>query len=165
MLYTHLPKSRLNNLHNLYKSEEEIGGESLQKAEESDMLLKGRKADPIGTKKMWGSKEYVKTAKGWTPSKAAKAAHDTLHGTGDQHAQTDSFEHNGHTITRHNTSATQGTYTVHKDGKQIGEGHYSQELHAMQSKNDGRPSQFKKRIRRSKMKLIRLLIPMLKGKK
>lgn len=44
-------------------------------------LEKGRKGEPIGTKKTWGGKEYIKTSKGWTPSKEAKEAHAKIHGT------------------------------------------------------------------------------------
>ena len=80
MFYTNISKDRLNNLHSMYKTEEEIGSESLQKAEESEMIIKGRKAEPIGSRKTWGTQEYVKTAAGWTSAKKAKDAHDTIHG-------------------------------------------------------------------------------------
>lgn len=205
MFYTHLPKRTQGNLSNLYKSEEEIGREAIEKAEQADIIIKGRKGEPIGTKKTWGGIEYVKTAQGWSASKKVKAAHEAIHGKPEQthpapkgmskhavaayndvasgissedfhkkhkvgdydsykesatkngnkkfhvaeekneageHAQTDSFEHNGHTVQRHHLSHTQGTYTVHKDGKQIGGGHYSQEMY--HSKPDGRANQFKK---------------------
>lgn len=44
-------------------------------------LEKGRKAETLGTKKTWGGKEYIKTSKGWTPSKDAREAHAKIHGT------------------------------------------------------------------------------------
>jgi hypothetical protein len=79
MFYTNLGQNRLNNLHKMYKSEEELGAETLQKAEDID-ISKGRKADPIGSRKTWGSIEYVKTAQGWSATKAVKDAHDKIHG-------------------------------------------------------------------------------------
>lgn len=61
-----------------HKNHAESIGE-INKAIESD-IEKGRKGLPIGTKKTWGGKEYIKTSKGWTPSKDAREAHAKIHG-------------------------------------------------------------------------------------
>lgn len=54
------------------------------KSEDNIELSKGRKAEPLGMKKQWGGKDYIKTVTGWKPvgkeSGAAKAAHDFVHG-------------------------------------------------------------------------------------
>jgi hypothetical protein len=81
MFYTNLNKDKGKYIQSLYKSEEELGAEALQKAEETDIIIKGRKAEPIGTRKHWGNTEYVKTAQGWKADKKTIAAHDKIHGT------------------------------------------------------------------------------------
>lgn len=87
MFYTSLfNKNRGEQLRSLYKSEEDLGAESLQKSEEAE-ILKGRKAEPIGSRKNWGGVEYVKTAQGWSAAKKVKEAHDTIHGTNDPEAK------------------------------------------------------------------------------
>lgn len=57
---------------------------SFYKGEMNEELLKGAKGEPLGTKKTWGSKDYIKTTTGWKfvgKSKGKmKDVHDTIHG-------------------------------------------------------------------------------------
>lgn len=46
---------------------------------EKDGIEKGRKPEPLGTRKRWGSIDYIKTANGWTAKKEIKEAHDKIH--------------------------------------------------------------------------------------
>lgn len=82
MFYTSLPKLVNKNIQAMYAPIADEGAEVLAKSDLYE-LEKGRKAEPIGSKKTWGGKEYVKTASGWTPSKKARAAHEVIHGSGD----------------------------------------------------------------------------------
>ena len=80
MYYNTVGKRNLSeNILNSYKSQEELDIESITKAEQADQILKGKTALPVGTRRTWNNKEYVKTAQGWKSSKDVKDAHDKIH--------------------------------------------------------------------------------------
>jgi hypothetical protein len=68
------------NILSMYEDE----GVSFLKSQDNIEISKGRTGEPLGTKKTWGGKDYIKTATGWKPvgknTGAAKAAHDYVHG-------------------------------------------------------------------------------------
>lgn len=57
-------------------------------AQENADIFKGKQPFPIGTKKSWGDRQYMKTSSGWKSigiySGAAKQAHDFVHGADDE---------------------------------------------------------------------------------
>lgn len=89
MYATDFHKSQKGKILDMYNDE----GASFLKSEDIEAISKGRAAMPIGSKKNWGGKEYMKTAKGWKPvgkaSGAVKQAHDTLHGSADAALKTE----------------------------------------------------------------------------
>jgi hypothetical protein len=90
LFYSHLGHENLKrNINSLYKSEEDLIIESIEKSEQADQLLKGRAALPIGTRKKYGDKEYVKTAQGWKANKDVKDAHDKIHGSKEEDGKSD----------------------------------------------------------------------------
>lgn len=71
---------RVEKLLSMYEDE----GVTILKSLDNLEISKGRKGEPLGMKKKWGDKDYIKTVDGWKPvgkeSGAAKQAHDYVHG-------------------------------------------------------------------------------------